>query len=68
MPSQIQGFNKEGESKWFDGGQLPEGWSYDDPTLKAKEAIPEEAPLADGEAPEGEPEDDQPSRDPEAAE
>ena len=41
MPSQICGFNEKGESKWFDGSRLPEGWSHEDPTAK-KESIPEE--------------------------
>lgn len=47
MPSQICGFNAEGESKWFDGSQLPEGWSLDDPT-KEKEAIPGDVQPGDG--------------------
>lgn len=41
MPKQTQGFNDQGESQWFNGSRLPEGYSYTDPTLKVQEE-PEE--------------------------
>ncbi len=47
MPSQICGFDKDGNAKWFDGSRLPEGWSYDDPTAK-NEAVPSDVQPGDG--------------------
>jgi hypothetical protein len=46
MPSQICGFNKDGEMKWFDGGKLPSGWSVEAPTQK--EGVPGDVQPGEG--------------------
>lgn len=68
MPTQIQGFNKDGESKWFDGHRLPEGWYPQDPTksevLPGDCPCPEDKPKAKAKSKKK----SEPSREPEAAE
>ena len=44
MPqNRTQGFNDDGESQWFEGGHIPEGWHKQDPT-KATPTAPEPDP------------------------
>lgn len=42
MPEMIQGFNQDGEMKWFQGSGLPEGWSATDPKAENSPASPKD--------------------------
>jgi hypothetical protein len=47
MPKMTQGFDKEGNSQWFEGSNVPEGFTRTDPNAVITE--PEEAKADDAE-------------------
>ena len=47
MPNLTRGFDKDGNSQWFEGNNVPEGFTRTDPTVVTSE--PEEPKVNDSE-------------------